>query len=640
MPKSIFCKTILLGLMLMLSTSAIAQITLSPLFSEHMVLQRDKPVRVWGTAAAGQTLSISIAKHQLNTKADSDGNWQVMLPASSKGGPYTLKINADEILSIDDVYFGDVWIAGGQSNMEWKLSWGIDNLEQETLDAEYPQIRVFEVPNIVAHEKQQMLPDASWKLANQKNVMEFSAIAWFFAKHLHQEQNVAVGIIDSNWGGTPAEAWTEVNKLTAVNGYEQRAQEVIKTADWDAVMAENSLQEQRKYQLIGDLDLARATNAYKNDIDLSNWQTVDLPNKQPLHDLVWLRKSFTLDALPTTDSELFLGDLVQNALIFLNDELIAEESWQDSESRHQIAKDKFVVGDNQITLRVANDWDNNVFAGRPGEMWLQSESQKINLEGQWYVNNKLQPPLPKVKRFSFTPGFLYNAMIHPLLPYTTKGVIWYQGENNVGEHPLYHELFSTMITNWRERAQDASLPFLFVQLAAYLKPQALQPKSPWAYLRDSQRQTLTLPNTAMATTIDIGEADNIHPANKQDVGKRLWLQAKRMVYGQNNVPSGPDYSHHEIDGENVILHFDYAEQLHSNDKLPIKGFIIAGADKQFYPANANIDGEIVRLSHPKVKQPKAVRYAWADYPQVNLVNQQGLPAIPFRTDNWTAEQVQ
>ncbi|UTA48343.1 hypothetical protein L1F30_02075 [Simiduia sp. 21SJ11W-1] len=613
---------------------------LPSLFSDHMVLQRDQPARIWGQAPALHTVTVEVNENEYTTQANERGYWELKLPPRPAGGPYQLTVSADQTRTLNDVYFGDVWIAGGQSNMEWKMNAGITNQKAALADANYPTIRFFEVPNTIGITLQQQLPPSKWVKASTESVQYFSAVAWFFAKHLHENQAVAVGIIESNWGGTPAEAWMDIHKLSAVNGYAEKAHAVLATKNWAERIAQNDARRKEKYRLIDDLALAIETGAHKSTTDVAHWNLVTLPNSEPLSDLNWLRKTFTLANKPTDNAELFLGDIVQNAFIFVNGQFIAKEDWRHSESRHKIPAELLRKGPNQITLRAANDWDNRVFVGaRTDAMWLKTPEHTVDLTGHWHHNNQLQPPLPKVERLNETPSFLYNAMIHPLLPYTARGVIWYQGESNVGTHTRYHELFTAMINNWRARAGNPQLPFLFVQLAAFKLPQTLQPASGWAYLRDAQRKTTSLPHTAMATAIDVGEIHNVHPANKYAVGHRLWRQAASLVYGNQITPSGPDFTHATVEGSHMRIHFNYAQGLTTLDNTPPLGFIIAGADKAFYVANARIEGATLVLSHPEVSMPVAARYAWADYPQVNLVNKEKLPAIPFRTDNWAASEV-
>lgn len=630
----------MLGLLFLVSAPLVqATVQLSPLFSDHMVLQRDKPVLFWGKADPKQLIEVSINQQKVSTKTDSKGDWKVDFPATAKGGPFKVSITGDESIELDDVYFGDVWIAGGQSNMEWKLGWKVDNFEQELLKANYPAIRFFEVPNTLSAKKEESLPDAEWKVANTANAAEFSAVAWFFAKHLHKDQDVAVGILNSNWGGTPAQAWTDIDVVKQVAGYAKAANKVLATENWSQVMAENSRKQAIKNTLIGDEQSALKTGAYKRSADLSSWKKVSLPLKKGITDVVWLRREFDLTSQPTTDVRLNLGSIEQQAIFYLNDQQIGKKTWKDTGAKFTLDKNVFKKGTNVLTLRGVNSWNNQVKIGRKGQLWLQTDTETVSLEGQWLYSNTIEQPMPKVTNYSWNSGFLYNAMMYPLLPYANKGVIWYQGESNAGRHQYYQELFSAMISNWRTRANDPEMPFLFVQLAAFLQPNDLQPNSAWAYLREAQRQTLTQNNTGMAVAIDIGDPNDIHPRNKQDVGERLWLQAASKVYGKNIVSSGPDFNGYHIQGNQIVVSFDSAIGLSTTDSAVPTGFIIAGKNRKFYVGQTKIRGNTVLVSSPHVKQPKALRYAWADYPKVNLVNAEQLPAVPFRTDNWTVKSL-
>ncbi|MBC3766187.1 sialate O-acetylesterase [Neptunicella marina] len=626
-----------LGLFLMtFFTQANASVQLAALFNDHMVLQRDKQLHFWGTASPNQSVTLSFNHQSATVNADAKGNWKLTLPAMPKGGPFQLELLGERRQLIKDVYLGDVWIAGGQSNMEWKLDWGIDDLNKELEDSNYPLIRFFEVPNTQAASPQSMIPESQWKMASRDTVGNYSAVAWFFAKLLHKQQDVAVGIIDSNWGGTPAEAWVDARKLVDIPAYQALAQKTLNNKDWPQILQDNEQAEQLKFSRIGDTQLA--TNILKQSND-KQWRTLQLPNKQPLNDFVWIKRSVELDQLPNSPVTLNMGELVQEALVFINGKLLAQKSWNQADALFELPANAFQPGANTIALRVVNSWDNNVMLGKDQQMWLQIAENKIDLQGEWLFSNTLEAPMPKVTRYNWLPGFLYNAMIYPVLPYAIKGVIWYQGENNVAQHQDYHAVFSALIKNWRERANDPGLPFLFVQLAAYLPHKALQPKSEWAYLRDAQKQTLALDNTGMAVTIDIGNQQDIHPRNKQDVGMRLWLQAQNIAYGLSTIASGPAYKAMHNQGNSIKLEFDFAEGLGSKDNTDIKGFIIAGEDRQFYPATARVENGYIVVNSNKVPNPVAVRYAWADYPEVNLVNTQGLPAVPFRTDNWPADQI-
>ncbi|UII19261.1 sialate O-acetylesterase [Fulvivirga ligni] len=625
-------KLILIVLAVMVFQSTEAQdLTLPKIFTDHMVLQRDQPVKVWGWAKAGEKVTVSIDGLQASTKADEKGSWLVSLGPHKAGGPYTLRVQGATSLEIKDVFYGEVWLAGGQSNMEWKIGWKIDNWEEEQEDAEYPDIRFFEVQNVLSPYPKSDIPAANWIKASKETAKEFSAVAWFFAKHNHKEKNIPVGIIDSNWGGTPAEAWTDAHKLLTVEGYEKEAEEVLDPkVDWTEKVAENEANQGKKFSIIGDKEGAKKTGAQEMAFDDKSWQTVKLPNQNPLSDVAWLRKSFDLKAVTNTN-QLYLGDLVQEAMIFLNGKLVAEESWQDTTSIISVPKDLLKKGKNVLALRVINSWDNRVMIGKPGKMWLKNGSETINLEGDWKYSNAVEPKLPQVEFYNWQPGFLYNAMIAPLTNYGLKGVIWYQGENNAGAHQYYEGVFKALIQDWRDKWEQPNMPFLYVQLANYMERKGLQPNSDWAYLRDAQTHTLDLPSTGMATIIDIGDAGDVHPRNKQDVGYRLWLAARKVAYGEDIVYSGPAFKSMQIKDNQVIISFD-----HIGSGLKTQGdltaFIIAGKDGIYHRATAKIVGDKVVVSSPEVANPAAVRYAWADNPMATLYNKEGLPAVPFKTD--------
>ncbi len=631
---------ILIGILFFIGgMNKVQALTLSPLFSDYMVLQREKPLRIWGQAPPGQKITVSLLGQRYLTQSDHNGNWETVLPAHDKAGPFTLTIDADDSKTIHDVYFGEVWIASGQSNMEWKLKGDVVGNEQEISTANLPLIRFFDIPDTVASTKQRHLPVSHWQVASPKTVGYFSAVAWFFARKLQEQQDVAVGIIESNWGGTPAESWIDLDVVAATPGYAQKSAKVKTRQNWPEILADNEAKSIKKWQRINDLKSASEQDAIGLDYDDSHWQHIELPNKTPLHDFVWLRREFTLKNLPDSPITLSFGDIVQNAFIFINGQHLASEDWKTNESVHAIPAALLRQGRNIITLRVNSDWNNQVTIGKKGQIYLDIDGVKSDISSHWRLNNNIEAPMPKVINYSFTPSFLYNAMIYPLLPYTAKGVIWYQGESNINKHEYYHTLFSNLITNWRERAQAPELPFLFVQISAYLPPSELQPNSKWAYLRDAQRQTLFVPNTGMAVSIDVGSADDLHPKQKRQVGERLWRQAASKVYGLSLVASGPDFVGLSANQGKIELEFNNAEGLSTADNTPLKGFTIAGADKVFRKAIAHIEGSKVIVSHPEINKPVAVRYAWADNPVANLTNNENLPAVPFRTDDWSIEEV-
>jgi len=605
-----------------------AQVKLPRLFTDHMVLQRNQPVRFWGEAPANQLVTVKIDGFSTSTKADANGKWELLFPSHQAGGPYEVKVGE---INIKDVWFGDVWVAGGQSNMEWKLSWGVNNWEEEVNDSDYPQIRFFEVPNVMAVEPKASIPSGDWKIASPKTSGEFSAIAWFFAKRNHLDKNVPVGVIDSNWGGTPAETWLSARSLQEVPGYETAALEMLDPAiDWELRMKENQDRDDEKWRLINDKETFFKLGAHKVDYDDSEWSETELPNGKPLHDFVWVRREISLKN--GKSATMYLGDINQICHVFFNGTLVSEETWQDSTSTVEISASLIQKGKNVIAIRAINSWDNNVWIGRKGQMWIKQGKNLQSLEGAWKFTNNIEPKMPEVDRFNWRPGVLYNAMIHPIVGYSIRGAIWYQGESNGGKPELYRDLFSTMIQEWRIQWKQGNFPFLFVQLANYMKRKPDPTESNWAELREAQTQTLSLPNTGMATIIDIGDADDIHPRNKQDVGLRLWLAARNVSFGEDITFSGPIYQAMEVDGNKVRLSFDQVTNglVVKGDEL--QGFAITGEDKEFVWAKGKVDGKEVVVWSDQVSDPKYVRYAWGDNPACNLYNAEGLPAVPFRTD--------
>ena len=286
-----------------------------------------------------------------------------------------------------------------------------------------------------------------------------------------------------------------------------------------------------------------------------------------------------------------------------------------------------------FSIRSINTWNNQPRIGQQEEMYLLESGQKVSLEGTWsYSNSVVEPQLPKVEWFNCMPGMMYNAMIVPITKFTIKGAIWYQGESNAGRYAEYKELFSTMITNWRRDWDLGDFPFLFVQLANYMESQEVQPESNWAFLREAQTLTLDLPNTGMATIIDIGEAEDIHPRNKKDVGERLWLQARKVAYGEEILASGPQFDSLYREGNELYIKYkSVGEGLLLTDGEEVKGFIVAKENGVFQQVSAVIsDKSTVKIMLPEGVEDGELRYAWADNPEVNLVNNIALPAEPFR----------
>ncbi|MEP0713064.1 sialate O-acetylesterase [Algoriphagus sp.] len=605
-------------------------VTLSKLFGDGMVVQRDEAITVWGKGIPGENVRVSLAGAITSGTVEEDSTWTLQLPELSAGGPFTLEINQQKI---NDVYIGDVWVAGGQSNMEWRLKSQVIGAEKEFAEGGNPQIRFFKIPNSYSAVKLEDVVGGEWKVADSVNLKEFSAVAWFFAKRNNQEQKVPVGIIETNWGGTPVEGWTDAEILAEMEGsFQEQAKDVVENkVKWEAKLQENEANRQKRDSMVSKPDSLLALEVAALSYDDSNWRTIRLPQENPLQHIAWVRKKFTLGS--TEDVSLHFSAIEQMAYIYLNGQLLHYKDWGVGMPTLEIPSEMLQKGTNVLSIRAINTWNNKPSIGATDEMYVIEAGKKISLEGSWsYSNTAVEPQLPPVEWFNWMPGMMYNAMISPITKYSIKGAIWYQGESNAGRHEEYKELFSTMITNWREAWDLGDFPFLFVQLANYMERQDVQPESNWAFLREAQAQTMELPNTGMATIIDIGEANDIHPRNKKDVGERLWLQAKKVAFGEKNLASGPQFDSLTRVGNDLMIEFRSVGdglKLSAGDSL--KGFILGDEKGDFEQATAAIiNKQTVKITLPEGTEAGEIRYAWADNPEVNLVNNLNLPAEPFR----------
>ncbi|WP_439487413.1 sialate O-acetylesterase [Algoriphagus sp.] len=607
-----------------------SQVLLPKLFSDGMVVQRDKAIIVWGKGIPGENVRVSLAGSITSGTVQEDSTWILKLPKMAAGGPFVLEVNQEKIR---DVYVGDVWLAGGQSNMEWALKSQVTGAEKEFEEGGNPKIRFFKIPNSYSAVKLDDVVGGEWKVADTLNMRNFSAVAWFFAKRNQQEKKVPVGIIESNWGGTPVEGWMDVEILAEMEGsFHDQAIDVIENNEtWDAKLKENDENRHKRDSMVNKPDSMLASQVAALSYDDSKWRRVTLPQANPLQHIAWARKKFMLTSLDKI--ELHFPAIDQMGYVYVNGKQMYYKDWGVSMPDLEIPSDVLQKGENVLTIRAINTWNNQPRIGQEEEMYLLQDGKKMSLEGTWaYSNSIVEPHLPKVEWYNWMPGMMYNAMIVPITKYSIKGAIWYQGESNTGRHEEYKKLFSGMIINWREAWGQGDFPFLFVQLANYMERKDVQPESNWAFLREAQTQALNLPNTGMATIIDVGEADDIHPRNKKDVGERLWLQARKVAYGEKILASGPQLDSLSRQGSDLIVHFkSTGEGLRLTAGDEVWGFIAAREKGGFQQVKAALSGKnTVTITLPPGLEEGEIRYAWADNPAVNLVNNFGLPAEPFR----------
>ncbi|MEH0153383.1 sialate O-acetylesterase [Limibacter armeniacum] len=633
--------------LLLISLSAVGQVRLPKLISDGMVLQRDTKVKVWGWASPKEKVTVQFKGKVYRTKADQQGNWTITLPKMEHGGPYTMKVND---LVIKDILIGDVWVCSGQSNMELPMRRVAWIYEKEIAECENDMIREFQVPKEYDfHVPKTDLSAGSWKKSNQENIAEFSAVAYFFAKEINGKYGVPVGIINASLGGSPVESWLSEEALKPFPvAYQEmqkfKSDELIKEiqqsdkemyANWFAALYAKDQAYQHPDSIWSQPFVSTAD--WKEMEVPHYWSTTDL---KEVNGAVWFKKDFHLNNAKG-EAKLILGSIVDADSVFINGTFVGTTSYQYPPRRYTIPEGVLKSGNNNITVHVINRQFEGGFVPDK-EYSIQLDNETVSLEGIWkYKVGVVVPALGNPTFIQWQPGGLYNGMIAPLHNYTISGVLWYQGESNTGKPNVYQERFAAMIGDWRKHWQQDDFPFLYVQLANFLPEKEMPSESNWARLRDEQRKTMAVDNTGMAVIIDIGEWNDIHPLNKKEVGHRLSLWAQQLAYKDKAVTaSGPLYKEMEIQDETVILSFlSIGDGLVAKDGQPLRGFTIAGSDRQFVKAEARIEDGKVIVWHKDLPHPVAVRYAWADNPgAVNFYNKAGLPASPFRTDNWDGKE--
>ncbi len=624
-----------------------AQIKLPKVFGDNMVLQRGLKIPIWGNSIPNALITAELGNVKATAKADQEGKWTVHLPKFKAGGPYTLKIYEKEKpgdgIELNGILIGDVWLASGQSNMEWQVQQSKDASE-EIADANFPQIRFLVVDHNKQIKLQSDIVSGKWEVCDTANVKGFSAAAYFFARKIHLDEKVPVGIIQSTWGGTPIEAWTSREMLLT----SPITRENTLSMDTLTLDAEDLKADSLSWVRIWEIVYNPQDNADKIftavDYDDADWTAIDMPNVLKnfgigdYEGMVWLRKKISLpESFAGKDLTINLGHPEMTYSLYFNGREICKNVWY-SDSTHSYTIPASLVqqtGENAIAVRVAMLWGGGGLNPPADDLYIGEGDSRISLAGKWSYKKDLEPSFPEILNYQYRPTVLFNTMINPLIPYGVKGIIWYQGESNAEQAYNYRELFPMMITDWRQRWQQGNLPFLFVQLANFMERKPLPSESEWAELREAQTMTLSLPNTGMACAIDIGEAGSVHPLNKQEVGRRLALIANKMVYKKDGIISGPMYKTYRTEGNRIRISFSsVGSGLLTKDGKEVKGFAIAGNDKQFHWAKAVIERDGVVVYSDEVAEPVAVRYAWADNPECNLINSEGLPAVPFRTDDW------
>ncbi|MHC0446657.1 sialate O-acetylesterase [Flavobacterium sp. 3-218] len=634
-------KKIIVFILLIVSVIANANVRMPLLFSDGMVLQRNKQIPIWGFADANESVEVHFNKQIKKTTADKNGKWTLNLSPEKAGGPFELIIIGKNKITIKNVLVGEVWICSGQSNMEFQV-FKTMNSEKEIADANYPMIRHFGVAQDLSGTPKDDLKQGKWEEANKENVGNFTAVGYYFARKLYSELKIPIGIINTSWGGTNVETWTSREAFEKSDEFKSMIANVP-TVDINAIFEtykKSVLDNLKKVQGF-EVSMENEEQFKNANFQDKNWPEIKAPslweNQQigNIDGIVWMRKTIILTAEQAKkEAVLHLAKIDDEDKTYVNGVEVGTNNLWDAKRIYKIPANVLKEGTNVIAVRITDYSGGGGIYGDPSNLKIDFKDTNLPLDGLWKFN--VIKVRIEVSPNSY-PSLLYNAMVNPLVPYAIQGALWYQGEANVWRAKQYKKAFPLMINDWRSKFKQGDFPFYFVQLSTFDEFGGNSQKgSRWAELREAQSETLKLPNTGMAVTTDIGNAKDIHPTNKQDIGLRLASIAMNNIYGKKQVHSGPTYKSKEIKGNQIILTFDnIGSGLSTPNNDELKGFEIAGADKVFHSAKAIIKDNKIIVSSEKVQNPVAVHYGWADDDTaINLFNKEKFPASPFRTDNW------
>lgn len=601
-----------------------AKVRLPRLVSDRMVLQRDTELDIWGWADPGEKVTVRFQGRHYDTETGADGCWHVLLPPQQAGGPFVLEVN--EIV-IRDVLVGDVWLCSGQSNQETPIARLTDKFPEINVSNNH-MIRHYKVPtqDVKGELREEIAGNAGWHSAIASDVMNWTALAYFFAQEAYEHTHVPVGMLVSSLGGSAIESWISQEHL------KEFPQLLVDQAAYDSLKLARQDRGAGRWQL--------------PECDDSDWATMTVPgywreNGADIHGTVWCRKTFDVPAsMAGRHARLYMGTMVDSDSVFVNGTFVGFTSYTYPPRKYDIPAGVLREGKNVIAVRLTANGGNGGFV-KDKRYAIVGDEAEIDLTGTWRYKtgidqSEVQRLSARLANLDRTGSGLYNGMIYPIRHYRVKGAIWYQGETNAGNPAPYADYLKALITNWRELWQWPDMPFLLVQLPNFMEKKDRPTDSSWARIRDAQfRTALSVPHTELAVTYDAGEWNDIHPLDKKTVAHRLFLGARRLVYGEKVNASGPLYKDMQVDGDRIVLSFTETGRGLACRGKELKHFAIAGEDRKFVWAKAVIRGNKVVVSSPEVKHPVAVRYAWSDNPSdANLCNKDGLLASPFRTDNW------
>ncbi len=620
---------------------------LSPVFGDNMVLQRDRPNTFWGWSEPGREVRVEIAGVTATAVAGADGRWQVAIRPPPAGGPYSVRIDGPRHVELHEVLVGDVWLCGGQSNMELGIG-RARNGADEIKAADHPEIRLFKVPSQVSYSTAPVVP-GTWKICSPATVAEggnggFSAVAYFFARRMQAELHVPIGLIQDAIGGTPAECWMNPDTLRGMKPFDAALAEIERLRQQGGPEYGNFVMHWYDEYDVG----LKGTTWAAPGFDDGGWKPVQIPGgfrELGVPDtpaVAWFRREITLpEPLPAGQARLYLGVVEKMDTAYINGRWVGASSWVENPRVYPIGADVLRPGRNAVALRVFKVLPNGGLESPADTLRLVlGDGTVIPLAGAWKgalsVDSRPPHPMPLgFENYPTMPSVLYRGMIAPLAPLAIRGALWYQGEANAERAFQYRTLLPALIADWRRAFGQDDLPFYIVSLPAFMHRRAEPGDDTWAELREAQALTVrSVPHTGLAVTIDTGDPDNIHPIDKQVVGERLALCALRGAFGRNVCSEGPTFASVERLPGALRIHFGHVDGgLVARGGKPAE-FAIAGADRKWHWADARLDGDTVVVSSPQVPEPAAARYAWQGNPEATLFNGAGLPAVPFRTDDW------
>jgi sialate O-acetylesterase len=619
----------------------------SPMFGDNMVLQRDKPNRIWGWTGPRREVRVEIAGRTATAVAGDDGRWEAQFQPPAAGGPYTIRVSGPRTVEIREVLVGDVWLCGGQSNMALGLSASRDGPD-EAKAADHPEMRLYRVDQHPSYSRTDS-PQGAWQVCTPATAGEggfggFSAVAYFFGRSLQEHLHIPIGLIQDCVGGTPAETWMSPGTLAGMKDFAPAIRELERLKGLGGPEYGNYIM-----HWYDEFDAGSKGDAWAAPgLDDSGWKPVPVPGgfrELGVPDapaVAWFRREFTLpDPLPAGKATIFLGVIEKMDTTYINGKWVGASSWVENPRVYRIEDGLLKPGKNQLTIRVFKMKPDGGFLAAPEKMRIElGDKTVVPLAGEWKgaVSVDARPPhaLPLgFENYPTMPSVLFQGMIEPVAPLAIKGAIWYQGEANAERAHQYRALLPAMIGDWRSVFAQGDFPFYIVSLPAFAHRRDAPGDDSWAELREAQAMTArSVANSGLAVTIDSGDPDNLHPKDKKIVGERLALCALAGTYGERVVSAGPTFTSAEAVPGAMRLHFSGTDGgLVARGGVPGE-FSVAGADRKWFWATATIEGDAVVVSSPMVPDPKAARYAWQSNPAATLYNGAGLPAVPFRTDDW------